>query len=151
MYSLPARENIGLQNNSDMNDAQELERFARSRFPDQVQGEFTHTFRMFQCQSCSGLQMSLEMEHHTGSSQSDFKGRILGRCEECGAETVHLSFTGSYRICERILVPGCECGSRIFMSGECEGFDAKTGFFEEGVIAAHCSTCGTNQVLVYTD
>jgi hypothetical protein len=131
--------------------AQELELFARSQFPGQSQEDLHYSFRLFRCRSCSVSNMLLTIEHHTGSSQSDFKGRILGRCEECGAETVHLSFTGSHRICERILVPGCECGSRNFMSGECEGFYAKTGFFEEGVIAAHCSTCGTNQVLVYTD
>ncbi len=151
MYSLPARENIGLQNNSDMNDAQELERFARSRFPDQVQGEFTHTFRMFQCQSCSGLNMSLEIEHHTGSSRSDFKGRILGRCDECAAETVHLSFTGDHRIPEGNQLPVCSCGGRTFISGECERVDAETGFFEEGVVAACCSSCGAYQSLVFTD
>ena len=131
-----------------------LEGFARicidaHRYP----GDY-HRFTLSRCSGCGVVPFELTIEHHTGSRKGDFKGRILGLCSACGAESRIFSFTGKHRELLRRETPACRCGNGQFYVGECERIerdDGLLGFFDEGVVVGQCSRCGRNQRLVHTD
>ena len=113
-----------------------------------------HRFTPFKCDSCGIAPFELVVEHHTGSGEGDFKGKITGLCAECGSEKQLFSFTGNHRKPMREEKPVCECGNVGFVVGECErieGDEGLMGFFDEGVVVGMCSGCGQNRAIVFTD
>ncbi|MGD2104537.1 MAG: hypothetical protein PVJ55_05410 [Anaerolineae bacterium] len=113
-----------------------------------------HPHKVFACPNCGAQPLRLRIEHHTGSSQRDFKGVIFGRCSACGTEERIFSFTGGHRKRLREERPVCECGSPQFLVAvveRIEGDEGLPGFFDEGVIVGECARCGRHTTFVYTD
>ena len=101
----------------------DLEAFAQKcinaeRYPNDY-----HTFSLSRCPACGLVAFELTIEHHTGSRQGDFKGRILGQCSQCGETQRIFSFTGSHRRPLRAENPQCSCGNQCFFVAECERID----------------------------
>ncbi len=122
---------------------------AAERYPNDY-----HLFNLFKCDSCGVVPFQLTIEYHTGSKKGNFKGKIFGLCAECGNTKQVFSFTGGHRKRLREEKPGCKCGHKGFIVGECErieGDEGIMGFFDEGVVVGQCSKCGQNRVFVYTD
>lgn len=112
------------------------------------------SFRSFHCESCSGEEFVVVVEHHTGSRPGKFRGKIWGRCLACGAEAQLYSFTGEQRKPLRENPVVCTCGRELFVVAECERFEDEEGlpgFFDEGVVVARCIGCGRNQIVVEVD
>ena len=132
----------------------DLEAFARAclaadRYPDA-----RHFFRPFCCDACGGDAFALTIEHHTGSTDGNFRGVIRGECAACGNRQRLFHFTGPHRRPLQEEKPVCECGHRQFVGGECErieGDEGLMGFFDEGVVVGQCCRCGRKQAFVYTD
>ena len=113
-----------------------------------------HLFKLFDCDQCGVVPFELVIEHHTGSKEGDFKGKITGLCTECGSNKALFSFTGNQRKKVREEKPICACGKMAFIVGDCERIEddeGLMGFFDEGVVAGQCVDCGRNQILVMTD
>ena len=113
-----------------------------------------HLFTLYSCHSCHKQDLKITIEHHTGSKEWNFKGIVWGQCTSCGYLGRLFTFTGEHRsfLCEE--TPECDCGSKIFNVGQCdrtEGEEGITGFFDEGVIAGKCCSCGLNMVFVRMD
>jgi hypothetical protein len=132
----------------------DLEAFAKDRIAAHRYPNDYHFFRPFECDACGLAPFKLTIEHHTGAKEGDFKGIIWGDCVECGSRKRHFSFTGAHRKPLRTENPVCDCGNPSFLAGECErieGDEGVMGFFDEGVVAGKCPSCGRNRALVYTD
>jgi hypothetical protein len=132
----------------------ELEDFARNNINSQDHPDDDHIFILFKCNSCGSPIFRLTIEHHTGSEVWNFRGIIWGECSECGYLGRLFTFTGNNRVKVREERPECECGSRIFITGQCERFEGNKGipgFFDEGVIVGRCTLCNRNRVFVFTD
>ena len=113
-----------------------------------------HLFKMFACDTCGPVPMTLEIEPHTGSKRQDFKGIIRGTCSQCGVTKQVFSFTGGHRRKIRVERPHCTCGNDTFYVGECErieGDEGVFGFFDEGVVVGQCAVCGKDQIFFFTD
>ena len=132
----------------------DLEAFAREciaagRYPDDQ-----HPFRLFQCHACGVAAFQVTIEHHTGSTQGDFKGMIWGTCAQCGRRERLFSFTGEHRKWLSEEKPACACGDQSFLVGICERIEGEKGlpgFFDEGVVVGKCNRCGRNRAIVCTD
>jgi hypothetical protein len=132
----------------------ELDDFAKQCINSQNYPNDYHNFLLYTCNSCKSATFKLTIEHHTGSEEWDFKGIIWGECTSCGYIIQLFTFTGDHRKKLRDERPECECGSRIFMVGQCERIEGEQGipgFFDEGVIAGKCTQCNRNQSFVFTD
>lgn len=132
----------------------DLEAFAKEQIAADRYPKDDHFFRPFACDTCGVVPFKITIEHHTGSSQGDFKGMIWGECAECGCRTRLFGFTGAHRKRLREEKPVCACGNATFLVGECERIEGKqglAGFFDEGVVVGKCSRCGRNRAFVYTD
>lgn len=132
----------------------DLERFGKRCIAAQNYPTDHHRFSPFRCSVCGVVPLALTIEHHTGSSESDFKGLVFGRCSECGRRERVFSFTGRHRSRLREEKPTCECGSDLFLVAMVERFEGDQGlpgFFDEGVIVGQCSRCGRQLAFVYTD
>ena len=113
-----------------------------------------HRFRIFKCAGCGVVPFELMLEHHTGSREGDFKGKIMGTCTKCGTKKQLFSFTGNHRKPIREENPVCECGNAGFVVGECErieGDEGLMGFFDEGVVVGKCAGCGQHRAFAFTD
>jgi hypothetical protein len=113
-----------------------------------------HLFKLYGCDDCGVVPFELIIEHHTGSREGDFKGKIVGSCTKCSGNKLLFSFTGNQRKKVQDEKPLCECENEGFIVGECErieGDEGLLGFFDEGVVVGKCAGCGINQVLVMTD
>ncbi len=132
----------------------DLEAFAKKSIAAQRYPNDFHFFTPFKCDDCGVVPFELTIEHHTGSKERNFKGKIFALCSECGSRKRVFSFTGEHRKRLREEKPACKCGHEGFLVGECErieGDEGLMGFFDEGVVVGKCSRCGRNRVLVYTD
>jgi hypothetical protein len=132
----------------------ELDEFAKQCIGAQNYPDDYHTFQLFSCHSCRGSSFKITIEHHTGSEAYDFKGIIWGECTECGYLGRLFTFTGEHRKWLREERPACECGEKAFTVGQCdrtEGEQGIPGFFDEGVIAGKCCSCGRNRSFAFTD
>ena len=132
----------------------ELEEFARDQLQADRYPDDRHVFRLSKCEICGVVPFELTIEHHTGSRQGDFKGRIVGRCSVCGHRTGILSFTGAHRQPLREETPVCKCGGTDFYVGQCERIEGEgglAGFFDEGVVVGMCARCRRTRALVATD
>ena len=132
----------------------DLEAFAMDQLRAHRYPNDRHVFKMSECDICGVVPFQLTIEHHTGSREGDFKGRIIGQCSICGHRIRILSFTGAHRQPLREETPSCRCGGTDFHVGECERFEADegiAGFFDEGVVVGMCSECQRKRVLVETD
>jgi DNA-directed RNA polymerase subunit RPC12/RpoP len=132
----------------------ELEDFARQSIASQNHPEDYHNFSLYTCSSCKSSAFKLTIEHHSGTEEWSFKGIIWGECADCGYLGRLFTFTGSHREKLRDERPVCECGSRIFVAGQCERIEGEQGipgFFDEGVVVGKCINCKRNQVFVFTD
>lgn len=115
---------------------------------------YDHRFSLFVCHSCKGNELSLTVEHHTGSEPWDFKGVIWGTCRNCGYMGRLFTFSGEGRDLLREERPQCDCGSKVFLAAMLERYEGEEGipgFFDEGVVVGHCPDCGSNRVIVNTD
>jgi len=132
----------------------ELEDFAMECINSRNYPEDFHNFILFRCSSCKSSAFKLTIEHHTGSEEWNFKGIIWGECADCGYLMRLFTFTGNHRERLRDERPECECGNRIFITGQCERIEGEQGipgFFDEGVVVGRCTQCKRNKALVYTD
>lgn len=132
----------------------ELEDFAKQCINSKNYPDNYHNFTLYTCNSCRSSTFKLTIEHHTGSEEWNFRGIIWGECAECGYLMRLFTFTGTHREKLREVKPVCECGSRIFLSGQCERIEGENGipgFFDEGVIVGKCTSCKRNQTFVHTD
>jgi hypothetical protein len=133
---------------------EDLERFAREKIAaDEYPGD-SHPFEVFACDGCGETALSLTVEHHTGSTDGDFKGIIYGECSRCGNRQRLLSYTGRHRERLREETPQCECAGTRLLVAMCERYEGDggiPGFFDEGVVVGKCLACGKNRVVVYTD
>lgn len=113
-----------------------------------------HRFTLFSCSECRGTCFRVSIEHHTGSSDQNFRGIIWGECAKCGRICQMFTYTGEHRKPKKNEMPECDCGSRKFFVGQCERIEGEkglTGFFDEGVIAGKCCICSLNKVLAFYD
>ena len=113
-----------------------------------------HTFTVLTCPDCGVEPLALRIEHHTGSTECDFKGVIFGRCPACDHERPIFSFTGEHRKPVRDERPLCDCGHGYFLVANVErieGDEGLPGYFDEGVIVGGCPLCGRYRAFVYTD
>ena len=132
----------------------ELEDYAMQCINSREYPNDDHRYILFTCGSCGKSTFSLNIEHHTGSEDWNFKGIIWGNCASCGYIMRLFTFTGSHRKKLYEERPGCECGANIFSVAQCERYEGEggiPGFFDEGVIVGKCNDCGLNRVFVYTD
>jgi hypothetical protein len=132
----------------------ELDVFAKQCINSQAYPDDNHNFSIYSCNSCKSSTFKVSIEHHTGSTEWDFKGIIHGECAECGYLMPLFTFTGTHRQKLKEEHPECECGGRIFTVGLCERYEGEQGipgFFDEGVIVGKCSLCTRNQAFVFTD
>jgi hypothetical protein len=135
-------------------DTSGLEVYAKKLLNAEQYSNDLHLFTLFKCAECGVVPFELTIEHHSGSKQGDFKGKISGNCLECGSKKQLFSFTGNHRKPIREEKPQCECGNDGFITGECErieGDEGLMGFFDEGVVVGKCSVCGKNQAIAFTD
>jgi hypothetical protein len=126
-----------------------LKSIAAERYPNDH-----HVFKVFECEVCADVFFRITIEHHTGSTENDFKGVIRGQCVACGHRQTLFSFTGEHRSFVREEIPVCECGSDHFLAGVCERIEGErglAGFFDEGVVVGDCCHCGRGRVFAYTD
>ena len=118
-------------------------------------------FALYECLKCGGpALMLLTLEHHTGSADSDFKGRITGQCGICDESRALLSCTGSTlnpatgqleaRTPLRQDRPHCECGNPAFAVASCLYFE-EADFFDDGVVVGQCPQWGKCRVFVQLD
>ena len=131
-----------------------LDDFALQCINSQAYPNDNHYFSIFTCNSCRSLSFKLTIEHHTGSTQSDFKGIIWGECSSCGYLMRLFTFTGTHRKILRDERPECECGNKTFTVGLGERFEGEQGipgYFDEGVVVGKCCICNLNKAIVYTD
>ncbi len=131
-----------------------LLRFARERLCADQHPADDHQFTVFRCAICGRRELRLRIEHHSGSSQRDFKGVVFAHCGVCDREERFFSFTGDHRKPVRNERPVCRCGHGEFlvaMLERIEGEQGLVGFFDEGVIVGECARCGRHKVFVYTD
>ena len=131
-----------------------LEKFARNKLDAHRYPNARHTFRPAHCGKCGVMPVTLDIEHHTGSSNDNFRGIIRVTCSNCGDQFQFLSFTGEHRKPEFVETPKCVCGSFVFLTAECErheGDDGIPGFFDEGVVVGQCAECGRHQLFISTD
>jgi hypothetical protein len=132
----------------------ELDDFAKQCINSQGHPEDIHNFNLFSCSECKSEAFKLTIEHHTGSEEWDFRGIIWGECTICGYLNRLFIFTGDSRQALREERPDCECGSRDFIVGLCEGIEGEKGipgFFDEGVMVGKCIHCNRNKAFIYTD
>jgi hypothetical protein len=132
----------------------ELEDFAMQAIASQNHPEDYHYFSLYTCNSCKSSAFRLTIEHHSGTEAWSFKGIIWGECADCGYPGRLFTFTGNHREKLRDERPVCECGSRIFVTGQCERIEGEQGipgFFDEGVIVGRCTLCNRNKAFVFTD
>lgn len=132
----------------------ELDVFAKQCINSQNYPDDYHNFTLYTCNSCGSSTFKLTIEHHTGSEEWNFRGIIWGECAECGYLMRLFTFTGAHREKFREEHPVCDCGSRIFLAGQCERIEGENGipgFFDEGVAVGKCNSCNRNQAFVYTD
>lgn len=132
----------------------QLEDFAKQSINSQNYPDDIHNFILYKCSACKSSLFQLTVEHHNGSEEWSFKGIIWGECTECGYLMRLFTFTGDHRSKLREERPGCECGNRTFMTGQCErteGENGIPGFFDEGVIVGNCTVCNRNRIIVSTD
>lgn len=135
--------------------ADKLEKFARKVLQANKYPQNPHIFKILNCKTCGPIDgLTVHIEHHTGSSKEDFKGKITAKCHNCKKKQILVSFTGPSRkkIAEDIVV--CPCGNQKFLIGEFERFSDSqelVGFFEEGIIVGECDQCQHHQVLAQTD
>jgi len=132
----------------------DLDTFANECINSQNYPNDYHNFRLYSCNSCKSETLKLTIEHHTGSTEWNFKGIIWGECASCGYLMRQFTFTGTHRTKLRDERPVCECGSRIFIVGHCERIEGEQGipgFFDEGVVVGKCTMCNRNQSFVFID
>ncbi len=132
----------------------ELEDFARECLAADRHPGDDHFFTLYRCKSCGSSLFRLTIEHHTGSQEWNFRGIIWGECAGCGYLCRLFTFTGEHRQPVSEERPVCNCGNRIFFTGQCERYEGEEGipgFFDTGVIAGKCSQCKRNRVFVITD
>lgn len=131
-----------------------LENFAQKALNAEEYPDCDHVFSFFKCSNCENRKLKLNLEHHTGSSKEDFKGKIFGFCPECQKTSEIFSFTGDHRSPEHTENPACKCGNTVFVSAQLERFEndeSMPGFFDEGVIVGECCNCGEQTILAFTD
>ena len=131
-----------------------LEKFAKNKLDAHRFPNDRYTFRPAHCANCGVMPVTLEIEHHTGSSKDNFRGIIRATCSNCGDQFRFLSFTGEHRKPEFVESPKCVCGNVVFLTAESEryeGDDGLPGFFDEGVVAGQCAECGRHQLIISTD
>lgn len=132
----------------------ELEDFSKQCINSDGYPDAFHNFALYTCNSCGSSEFMLTIEHHTGSEEWNFKGIIWGECAGCGYLMRLFTFTGDHRKKLSEDRPVCDCGNRIFISGQCERIEGEQGipgFFDEGVIVGKCTQCRLNKAFVYTD
>jgi hypothetical protein len=132
----------------------QLEDFAKECIRSQNYPDDYHKFHLYTCNSCRSTTFKLTIEHHSGSEELNFRGIIWGECSACGYLMRLFTFTGEHREKLREERPVCECGTRIFMAGQCERFEGEQGipgFFDEGVIVGRCTQCNRNQSFIFFD
>lgn len=131
-----------------------LEDYAKDCINSRDHPDDFHQFALYSCSSCRASLFSLTIEYHTGAEKWSFRGIIWGHCSECGYLMRLFTFTGTHRQIEREERPGCECGNRTFIAGQCERIEGENGipgFFDEGVIVGRCAKCGRYKAFVYFD
>jgi len=131
-----------------------LDDFARQCINSQEYPDDIHNYISYSCNSCRSSTFMLTVEHHTGSTEWDFKGIIWGECSTCGYLMRLFTFTGDHREKLKDERPACECGSRSFTVGLCERVEGEKGipgFFDEGVVAGKCSQCNLNKAIIFID
>ena len=132
----------------------ELENFAKYRLDAHRYPNDRYTFRPAHCPNCGVQPVSLDIEHHTGSTTGNFRGIIQATCSNCGDQFQFVSFTGDHRQPEFTETPKCVCGSYVFLAAESERYESDEGlpgFFDEGVVAGQCVQCGRHHLFVSTD
>ena len=99
-----------------------MERFARHALSAETCPDDFYRFALDECLKCGGpTPMLLTLQHHTGSAEYDFKGRVTAQCGACDESREILSQTGSAlnpatglleaRTLLRQDHPHCECGN----------------------------------------
>lgn len=132
----------------------ELEKFAQHKLDAHRYPNDRFTFRSARCENCGVIPVTLDIEHHTGSTGDNFRGIIRVTCSNCGDQFQFLSFTGEHRKPEFMETPKCVCGSTRFLTAESEHYEGDEGipgFFDEGIVAGQCAECGRHQAFVFTD
>lgn len=131
-----------------------LDDFAKQCINSESHPDDYHNYTLYICKSCKSSTFKLTIEHHTGSEEWSFRGIIWGECSICGYLNQLFTFTGTHRQSLKEDRPVCECGNRIFVTGQCERIEGEQGipgFFDEGVIVGKCTLCKRNKVFVFTD
>jgi hypothetical protein len=132
----------------------DLEAFAKEQIAADRYPEDDHFFRLLVCDTCGVIPFEITIEHHTGSTEGDFRGVIWGECAACGCRTRLFGFTGAHRKRLREDEQVCACGSTTFLVGECERIEGEqglAGFFDGGVVVGKCARCGRKRAFVHTD
>jgi len=131
-----------------------LEAFAREKIAAERYPDDRHVFTPAACPACGVTPLVVTVEPHSGSTKTNFRGVITGRCPRCGSVARILHFTGEHRHKEREERPRCQCGGDEFVVATCERFEGESGlagFFDEGVVVGACASCGRQRVFALTD
>lgn len=131
-----------------------LRRFAFAQLAADRYPHDHHHFYPKVCETCGGSFRSLIVTHHTGSRPGNFRGDVLGHCAACGSETVLFYFTGADRAPQRREEISCVCGRGamdVAVAERIEGDEGLPGFFDEGVVVAHCAGCDASWLVVAYD
>lgn len=143
-------------NASETLDLSDLEAFARhaigaEHYPDDV-----HPCNAVECEQCGIAPVELTVEHDEGDKPGDFHGVVWMKCVRCGEQRVLLAVTASPERgpLAQVERPACECGAKAFYVVLCERIEVWDGvpsFFDEGVMAGQCASCGRLRSIVFTD
>jgi hypothetical protein len=118
-----------------------------------------HRCALFQCGNCGTVTpLSVFISYSEACDErrpaQDFAGTVYGTCEICGdTRTLFSIKRGAFSEKEHEH-PICDCGSEHFYVCLCERYEGEEGlkgFFDEGVIAAKCRSCGEHRALLFTD
>lgn len=131
-----------------------LEAFTRERLGAEHYPEDEHRLTRLTCERCGEQPYEIYITFHAESQPYDFHGILYGRCAVCGEWQVLFSVTGEAPRTVRRESPVCVCGGKRFYLAMLERYEGANGFagwFDAGVIAGQCATCGQHLELLRTD
>lgn len=139
--------------------SENLEDYAKSAINASAYPDDIHRCSLFRCQQCERvvpfmIQISYSDACDEARPALDFAGTVIGTCSECGLVQILFSIKrGEYPEVEQDQ-PICSCGSNSYILCLCERYEGAyglQGFFDEGVIAGKCGTCGSHRTFLFTD
>jgi hypothetical protein len=137
---------------------QDLEEYTKEQINAAAYPDDDHRCFLYPCSNCKrvvpfSVRISYSAACDSARPAYDFAGTVYGTCIQCNQEQILFGITRDNHPEEEQEHPTCSCGSDAFILCMCEryeGLSGLTGFFDEGVLAGKCETCGAFKTFLYT-